>query len=439
MSDWGYRYGGSIELCMELTMYQAGLPASQLPTLWSQNRESLLVFLEWASRGVGGLVRDAVTGRPVAAAVRVEGIHHLMFSDPDVGDYHRILLPGTYTLWFYAPGYVPQRVPDVTVGPGDATRLDIALQPVSPRFAAEINFQPATTIVPTGYLLDSGAAFGPRDGGYTYGWEAELGLLNLVARKSGRSQDLRYDTFCRMQGGTNHVWEIEVPNGPYSVLLGVGDPLARTNRYQLYAEDLLLLDGTVQITNNFDPNRWLESLGSVLVTDGRLTISNGPDATNNLLAFVEISALEPATIEQWRARYFATTANAGDAASDADPDGDGLPNLLEYAFGLDPTQADPAGQLVPVVLRQDGEDWFACEFLRNTNATDLTFRIQATSDLSAPDWSEVASYRSHSGWSGPGRVVETATSPNQARVRVFDLQSIGSQGSRMVRLQVSCP
>jgi hypothetical protein len=44
-------------------------------------------------------------------------------------------------------------------------------------------------------------------------------------------------------------------------------------------------------------------------------------------------------IEKWRHRYFGTVANAGDAADTADPDGDAVPNLLEYALGSDPRAA----------------------------------------------------------------------------------------------------
>ena len=369
LQDWSYRYMGSLETTIELSdegPYSGQWPdppASELPTYWAQNRESMLQYLEWVLRGVRGLLRDAQTGQPVKGTVRVEGMHHLVFSGPDVGDYHRILLPGNYTLWFYAPGYVPQRIPNVVVGSGPATRLDVALQPVSPRFSAKINFQTAGAAVPSGFRADSGAAFASRGAGYTYGWETTLPSGDLLERKAGRSQDLRYDTLCQMQAGGSHVWEMAVPNGPYSVLLAAGDPSFTNGLYRILAENVPILDGAPTAG---DP--WVEGLGTVVVTDGRLTLSSGSGAISNRLAFLEVSAVEPSTIAQWRALYFGTTNNSGAAANNADPDNDGIPNLLEYAFGLNPTNLDQSSPLSPVVVRTNNANWFGCSFFRNTNA-----------------------------------------------------------------------
>ena len=435
MQDWNYRYAGCFDVTIELADYQWPYPsASEIPTYWSQNQESMLAYLEWVLQGVRGILRDAQTGQPVNGAVRVEGYPHLVFSDPGVGDYHRIVLPGTYTLWFYAPGYVPQRIPNVTVGSGAATRLDVALQPVSARFAARISFEPAGAAVPTGFLADSGAVFGTRGGGYSYGWETTLASGNVIERNAGRSQDLRYDSLCQMQAGGNHVWEIALPNGPYSVLLGAGDPSYTTGLYRVMAENVLLLDGSPSSSN-----RWVEALGTVLVTDGRLTLSNETGATSNRLDFVEISALEPATIEQWRAMFFGTTNNAGPAADNADPDGDGIPNLLEYALGLDPTHPDTGSQLAPVLAHTNNEDWFGCSFVRNTNATDLTFHVQTASLLTVPSWLDVAAWSNGSGWTGPGVAWETNASLNSAGVTVLDTQPVRSRTNGFMRLQVTRP
>jgi len=45
-------------------------------------------------------------------------------------------------------------------------------------------------------------------------------------------------------------------------------------------------------------------------------------------------------LEAWRNTWFGTTSNSGNAADTFDFDNDGLANLLEFAFGLNPTHGD---------------------------------------------------------------------------------------------------
>ena len=68
-----------------------------------------------------------MTGAPIDATIEVVGIDHEVFTDPDVGDYHRILLPGNYDLTFTADGYFSQTINSVAVGSGDANRVDVSM------------------------------------------------------------------------------------------------------------------------------------------------------------------------------------------------------------------------------------------------------------------------------------------------------------------------
>jgi hypothetical protein len=126
MQDWNYRYLGTNAVTVELSDIKRP-PEADLPGLWDDNRWAMLAYLQSAGMGVRGLVTDAASGLPVSAAVRVVGRDHDVFTDPDVGDYHRMLLPGTYDLRFSAPGYLPAVVEDVTVSAGGGTRLDVEL------------------------------------------------------------------------------------------------------------------------------------------------------------------------------------------------------------------------------------------------------------------------------------------------------------------------
>jgi len=59
------------------------------------------------------------------------------------------------------------------------------------------------------------------------------------------------------------------------------------------------------------------------------------------LTVLPISFNVLAPIDLWRLNHFGTTSNTGMAADSADPDGDGLSNLVEYALGLNPNSPDP--------------------------------------------------------------------------------------------------
>jgi hypothetical protein len=126
LQDWTYRYLGENAVTIELSDTFKP-PQSQLPTLWSQNQESMLSFAETCEMGVHGLMLDSVTGLPVNGAVQITGQDRRAYSDPGQGFFDYMLLPGTYDLTFTAPGYAPMFVEDVTVPAGAGIDLDIAL------------------------------------------------------------------------------------------------------------------------------------------------------------------------------------------------------------------------------------------------------------------------------------------------------------------------
>jgi hypothetical protein len=158
--------------------------------------------------------------------------------------------------------------------------------PPPPSFRAYVNFQPASAPPVTGYYVDSGAVYAARGNGYTYGWNADTSSA-AYDRNSSKSPDQRYDTLIQMQhfSNPNAVWEIAVPSGSYTVRVVAGDPVSSNSIYRVAVEGVLTVDGTPNLTT-----RWIEGTNTVTVSDGRLTISNAPGASNNKLCFVEITA-----------------------------------------------------------------------------------------------------------------------------------------------------
>lgn len=145
--DWIYWWHGGRETTIELTNEYVP-PGSVLPQKWLNNRESFLAYMEEALKGVRGIVRDASTGKPLAAEVRVATVPGVpVYSDSVVGDYHRMLLPGAYTLIVSAPGFVSDTLEGVVVTDGAATRLDVALQPIRDGVARAQDLQPAGLVL----------------------------------------------------------------------------------------------------------------------------------------------------------------------------------------------------------------------------------------------------------------------------------------------------
>jgi hypothetical protein len=126
LQDWSYRFLGTPEVTIELSDNKRPLEAL-LPTFWENNEEALLTYLAGVHRGIRGVVTDRLTGAPVYARMRMATNPQPVFTDPDVGDYHRLLLPGTYSIYVDAPGYVTRVVEDIVVQEGPAKRVDVML------------------------------------------------------------------------------------------------------------------------------------------------------------------------------------------------------------------------------------------------------------------------------------------------------------------------
>jgi hypothetical protein len=146
----------------------------------------------------------------------------------------------------------------------------------------------------------------------------------------------------------------------------------------------------------------------------------------------------PAPIAQWRQGFWGTPEALGPSADDADPDGDGLRNFLEYAFSGIPNLA---GQTpLPQISTASGR--LAITFARNITNTDLTMTVQAA-DTPAGPWTDLAQSVS----SAPtttlevgASVIETGIGANRTvEVRDLYLTSDPAHPQRFLRIEVMGP
>lgn len=164
----------------------------------------------------------------------------------------------------------------LAAGLGERAAADTSTQP----FHVRIDFRPATSPAPIGFLADTGAAYGPRGNGFTYGWNAD-NTANMRDRGFGR---LEYDTLARMQNGGAYSWGIDIPNATYTVKVVAGDADFIDSVYKINVENVLLVNGTPSAGQ-----KWVENYARVTVSDGRLNITNAAGAVNNKICFLEIS------------------------------------------------------------------------------------------------------------------------------------------------------
>lgn len=119
--------------CREVTLELSDdklLSSNLLPAHWNYNERSLINYIKNVYYGIRGLVTDSL-GNPLDAKITVvdhDFDHSEVYTDPDAGDYHRMLLPGTYDITVSAYAFIPQTIYNITVVDTGAVRVDVILQ-----------------------------------------------------------------------------------------------------------------------------------------------------------------------------------------------------------------------------------------------------------------------------------------------------------------------
>lgn len=132
-NDFSYGCRGDLDTTIETAN-------SDIPGTWNLNREAMLLMIEYADIGLHGIVTDAITGDPLEATVWVEEAYWPCFTDPAIGDYHKPLFPGTYTVHYQANGYEEQiHVIEVT-SIDDPTIFNVALSPSNEYYAFQVTW-----------------------------------------------------------------------------------------------------------------------------------------------------------------------------------------------------------------------------------------------------------------------------------------------------------
>jgi hypothetical protein len=104
------------------------------------------------------------------------------------------------------------------------------------------------------------------------------------------------------------------------------------------------------------------------------------------------------TLELWRHQYFNNYANTGPGANEADPNQNGISNLLEYALGGNPVDGSTSQTILPqLTIQPNGTA--AYTFTRRPERDDVLIYLRISGDLQ--NWSTIAS----SGFGEPFNIV----------------------------------
>ncbi|MEO0092408.1 MAG: M14 family zinc carboxypeptidase [candidate division WOR-3 bacterium] len=102
---------------------------ARIDSICVANRRALLAMITRAGWGISGTVRDSFTQQPLFAMIKFTNPKRWpVYTDKTIGDFHKMVSPGTYTFTVFANGYQPKTY-TVNVPSTGAVNFDIDLVP----------------------------------------------------------------------------------------------------------------------------------------------------------------------------------------------------------------------------------------------------------------------------------------------------------------------
>jgi hypothetical protein len=174
---------------------------------------------------------------------------------------------------------------------------------------------------------------------------------------------------------------------PLYVPLATGGTAVSGAHYTALPAGVLIPAGSASATVQVVPVADLVAQGDRTVTLSIATdfsLSAGSPATATV-------TIKDKPYDAWRFAKFTAPQLANPAVSDpaSDPDSDGIPNLLEYAFAREPLAADSPAALPAIAIGLD--DRLTLTYFQASARPDLVFTPEWTSDLTAT-WQNSATF-----------------------------------------------
>jgi len=154
------------------------------------------------------------------------------------------------------------------------------------------------------------------------------------------------------------------------------------------------------------------------------------DGSTSVSKSIRVLVTDLSVRDAWSEKYWPGVTDQAIIGNAADPDGDGIPNLLEYALDLDPTQSSV--QFKPVIGQEqfEGHNYLTLTYVRRTDDANLSFKVVASDDSRLPlsQWSLQTAQSS---------VAQDGVPPGLVRVKIRDSVSMDAKNARFMRLEVT--
>ena len=162
------------------------------------------------------------------------------------------------------------------------------------------------------------------------------------------------------------------------------------------------------------------------------TIANGKVYVATCSSNLVVYGLLATPYQAWRQQNFtsAQLANSAISGDTAAPAGDGIPNLMKYAFDLNPFVAGTGGLPELTVQNVGGSNYLAISYTRVLFVTDISYTVQVSDDLAT--WNSGPSFTAQLG-------PPIDNGDGTQTVTVQDLVPIDSAAKRFIRVQISHP
>ncbi|MEM7010283.1 MAG: S8 family serine peptidase [Verrucomicrobiota bacterium] len=204
------------------------------------------------------------------------------------------------------------------------------------------------------------------------------------------------------------------------------------------------LDPLGQVENSVDRSIVRPDADGPDGKNARITFTTGPavtrqfvvaadaDTKGSYLLKIETNAL--IEYEEWRVAEFAGHPDGVEGPHtepDADPDSDGLTNIEEFAYGLNPLASDAGSPRLARSISFSGR--LGLEFdLPRQIASDLMMFVDASSDLE--NWTNIKQRIGGQDWAGQGEI-EITDLPDAIRIRILDTQLQSTENQRFLRMR----